>query len=169
MKCSPFFSFFLSLVGSLSALITREAALGTTSIFACLFCTINLTVTFNPFQSWVAFAISSPTFFGDYTIEMWKHKESKTSKTCTWNSSNIMQNDTCTAYKSQRSNLWCKRRSSTNHSTNSPKVYWCVLIQQTHYNVSYNYTYHDYIHLRWYITQVISFLVRFYLVNYLGE
>lgn len=61
----PFFCFFLSLGGSFNALIISDAALGTTSIFACLFCTVSFTVTFRPFQSCVALAISSPTFLGD--------------------------------------------------------------------------------------------------------
>lgn len=44
----------------------REAADGTTEIVACLFWMVRHTVIFNPFQSPVALAISSPTFFGDY-------------------------------------------------------------------------------------------------------
>ena len=44
----------------------REAAVGTTSMLACLFFTTNFTVTFNPFQSLVALATSSPTFLGDW-------------------------------------------------------------------------------------------------------
>ena len=60
-----FFCFFRSLGGSLRALIMREAALGTTSTLACRFWMVSLTVTFSPFHSCVAFAISSPTFFGD--------------------------------------------------------------------------------------------------------
>lgn len=60
-----FFSFFLSLAGSLRALITRADALGTTSTVATLFWMISLTVTFIPFHSRVPFAISSPTFLGD--------------------------------------------------------------------------------------------------------
>merc|ERR1711931_198079 len=42
-----------------------DAAEGTTSIFACRFWIVSETVIFNPFQSDVAFAMSSPTFFGD--------------------------------------------------------------------------------------------------------
>ena len=60
-----FFCFFRSLGGSLRALIMREAALGTTSTLACRFWMVSLTVTFSPFHSCVALAISSPTFFGD--------------------------------------------------------------------------------------------------------
>lgn len=80
-----FFTFFLSRGGSFRALIISEAALGTTSILACLLTTtcwhgyivnanlfwmVNLTVTFNPFHSCVALAISSPTFFGDYAGQL---------------------------------------------------------------------------------------------------
>lgn len=43
-----------------------EAADGTTEIVACLFWIVRHTVIFRPFQSPVALAISSPTFFGDY-------------------------------------------------------------------------------------------------------
>jgi len=49
----------------LSALINNEAADGTTEIVACLFWIVKQTVILRPFQSPVAFAISSPTFFGD--------------------------------------------------------------------------------------------------------
>ena len=38
---------------------------GTTSAVACLLMIVSLTVTFCPFQSMVAFWMSSPTFFGD--------------------------------------------------------------------------------------------------------
>lgn len=61
-----FFVFFLSRGGSLSACITRAEALGTTSTVAFLFWTTSLTVTLSPFQSWVALAMSSPTFLGDW-------------------------------------------------------------------------------------------------------
>lgn len=60
-----FLTFFLSLGGSFNALIIKAAALGTTSILACLFCTISLTVIRRPFHSPVALAMSSPIFFGD--------------------------------------------------------------------------------------------------------
>merc|ERR1712137_1514345 len=64
--CLMFFSFFLSLGGSLRALITRAAAEGITVQVACLFCTVSLTVTRRPFQSLaVALAMSSPIFLGD--------------------------------------------------------------------------------------------------------
>lgn len=50
----------------MSALITSAAAEGTTDTLACLFCTVSLTVTRRPFQSFaVSFAMSSPIFFGD--------------------------------------------------------------------------------------------------------
>ena len=42
-----------------------DAALGTISTFACLFCTISLAVTRSPFHSCVALTMSSPTFLGD--------------------------------------------------------------------------------------------------------
>merc|ERR1711992_262868 len=60
-----FLTFFLSLGGSFSALMMRAAAEGTTVQVACLFCTFNCTVTFRPFQSPVALAMSSPTFLGE--------------------------------------------------------------------------------------------------------
>lgn len=63
--CLMFFTFFLSRGGSFSALITRLAADGTTSIVACRFWIVRRTVHFSPFQSCDAFAMSSPTFFGD--------------------------------------------------------------------------------------------------------
>ena len=66
-----FFCFFLSRGGSLSALITKEEADGTTEMAAWRFWMVNWTVIFRPFQSWVALAISSPTFLGDYT----RHRE----------------------------------------------------------------------------------------------
>jgi len=46
-------------------LITNDEAEGTTEIVATLFWIVNLTVILRPFQSDVALAISSPTFFGD--------------------------------------------------------------------------------------------------------
>merc|ERR1719481_1948403 len=45
-------------------MISAEAD-GTTSIAACLFWMVNLTVILRPFQSPVALAMSSPTFLGD--------------------------------------------------------------------------------------------------------
>merc|ERR1712176_1553043 len=63
--CLMFFTFFLSLWGSFRALMTRAAAEGTTAIVACLFCTVNCTVIFRPFQSPVALAMSSPIFLGE--------------------------------------------------------------------------------------------------------
>ena len=51
-----------------SSLMSQAAALGTTVTVACLLTTVNLTVTFWPFQSPVAFLMSSPTFFGDCNV-----------------------------------------------------------------------------------------------------
>ena len=62
----PCLTFFLSRGGSFKALIIKEAALGTTSILACLFCMVSLQVIFKPFQSPVFFWMSSPIFFGDW-------------------------------------------------------------------------------------------------------
>ena len=64
-ECWMFFTFFLSLGGSLSALMIRAAAEGTTEQVACLFWIFSCTVTFRPFQSWVALAMSSPIFLGE--------------------------------------------------------------------------------------------------------
>ena len=63
---SLFFCFFRSRGGSFKALMMSEAAEGTTEIVACRFWIVSLTVIFRPFQSPVAFAMSSPTFFGDW-------------------------------------------------------------------------------------------------------
>merc|ERR1719430_1457431 len=63
--CWMFFTFFRSLGGSFSALMTRAAAEGTTEQVACLFWIFSWTVTLSPFQSAVALAMSSPIFFGD--------------------------------------------------------------------------------------------------------
>ena len=65
LKLIPFFTFFLSRGGSRNSLMIREAADGTTSILATRFWMVSLQVTFSPFQSWVALAMSSPIFFGD--------------------------------------------------------------------------------------------------------
>lgn len=62
---SLFFCFFLSRGGSFNALMIKEAADGTTDMVACLFWMVRHTVILRPFQSEVAFAISSPTFLGD--------------------------------------------------------------------------------------------------------
>uniref|UniRef100_A0A1L8E6K8 Uncharacterized protein n=1 Tax=Haematobia irritans TaxID=7368 RepID=A0A1L8E6K8_HAEIR len=64
-ECLMFFCFFLSRGGSFKALMINEAADGTTEMAACLFWMVKHTVIFNPFQSEVALAISSPTFLGD--------------------------------------------------------------------------------------------------------
>merc|ERR1719247_2262697 len=63
--CLMFLTFFLSLGGSFKALIIKAAAEGTTEQVACLFWIFSWTVTFNPFQSPVALAMSSPIFLGD--------------------------------------------------------------------------------------------------------
>merc|ERR1719318_1636767 len=63
--CLMFFTFFLSLGGSFRALMMRAAAEGTTEQVACLFWILSCTVTFKPFQSPVALAMSSPIFLGD--------------------------------------------------------------------------------------------------------
>ena len=47
------------------ALMIREEAEGITSIWACLFWIVSFIVILRPFQSPVALAMSSPTFFGD--------------------------------------------------------------------------------------------------------
>jgi len=65
LECLMFFSFFRSRGGSFRALMTREEAEGTTETAACRFWMVSLMVTRRPFQSPVAFAISSPTFLGD--------------------------------------------------------------------------------------------------------
>lgn len=64
-ECLIFFSFLRSRGGSLRALITSDDADGTTDTAACRFWMVRRTVTRRPFQSPVALAISSPTFFGD--------------------------------------------------------------------------------------------------------
>ena len=59
-------TFLRSRRGSLSALMTSAAALGTTLTFATRFCTDSLTVTRRPFHSLaVSLAMSSPIFLGD--------------------------------------------------------------------------------------------------------
>ena len=65
LLCLMFFSFFRSRGGSLSALMMRDEAEGTTETAACRFWIVSLTVTRSPFQSPVALAMSSPTFLGD--------------------------------------------------------------------------------------------------------
>merc|ERR1719415_290967 len=63
--CLMFLTFFLSLGGSLRALMIKAAADGTTLQVACLFWIFSWTVTLRPFQSPVALAMSSPIFLGD--------------------------------------------------------------------------------------------------------
>ena len=65
MLYSLFLTFFLSRGGSFKALTIKEAADGTTEMVAFLFWMVKQTVILSPFQSPVALAISSPTFFGD--------------------------------------------------------------------------------------------------------
>merc|ERR1719460_214530 len=64
-SCLMFFSFLRSRTGSLSALMIRELAEGTISTVAWRLMIVSLTVTFMPFQSMVAFWMSSPTFLGE--------------------------------------------------------------------------------------------------------
>merc|ERR1712187_371819 len=64
-SCLMFLTFFRSLGGSLSALIIRDEAEGTTETWACRFWMVSLTVTFRPFQSLVFLQMSSPIFFGE--------------------------------------------------------------------------------------------------------
>merc|ERR1740116_29842 len=60
-----FFSFLRSRTGSLRALMIKAEAEGIISTVAWRLMMVNLTVTFMPFQSMVAFWMSSPTFLGD--------------------------------------------------------------------------------------------------------
>jgi len=63
--CLTCLTFFRSRTGSFNARMTREEADGIIETVAWRLTTVNLTVTFKPFQSMVAFWISSPTFLGD--------------------------------------------------------------------------------------------------------
>merc|ERR1719314_18306 len=63
--CLMFLVFLRSLFGSLSSLMMREVAFGTTSTFAARFWMVSLTVTRMPFQADVPLTMSSPTFLGD--------------------------------------------------------------------------------------------------------
>merc|ERR1712044_95919 len=63
--CFTCLTFFLSLGGSFRALMIIDEAEGTTDTLACLFWMVRQQVIFSPFQSCVALAMSSPTFFGD--------------------------------------------------------------------------------------------------------
>merc|ERR1719500_950158 len=63
--CKIFLTFLRSRGGSLSSLINKEVALGSTEAVACLFWIANCTVMRMPFQAWVALIMSSPTFLGD--------------------------------------------------------------------------------------------------------
>merc|ERR1712046_95042 len=63
-----FFTFFRSLGGSLSALMSNAVADGTTSTVTLRFTTWSLQVTFMPFHSFVALQRSSPTDLGDSFI-----------------------------------------------------------------------------------------------------
>ncbi|EPY30283.1 large subunit ribosomal protein L12e [Strigomonas culicis] len=62
-SCLMFFTFLRSRAGSLSARMRREAADGVTMTVATRFFTRSSQVTFRPFQSLVALAMSSPIFF----------------------------------------------------------------------------------------------------------
>ena len=65
-ECLTFFGpFFRSRSGSFNALMTSDAAAGTSSTVATRLTTVSLTVIFSPFHAIVAFWMSSPTFFGD--------------------------------------------------------------------------------------------------------
>ncbi len=63
--CLMFFTFLRSRGGSFRALMMRAAADGTTSTAAWRFWMVSLTVTFRPFHSCVALAMSSPIFLGE--------------------------------------------------------------------------------------------------------
>merc|ERR1719401_1970017 len=60
-----FLVFLRSRFGSLSSLMMRLVAFGSTSTLAARFWIVSLTVTRIPFQALVPFTISSPTFLGD--------------------------------------------------------------------------------------------------------
>eukprot|EP01137_Pigoraptor_chileana_P023756 Opistho-2@90591 len=61
-ECLIFLTFLRSRGGSLRARMRREATEGVTTTVATRFLTLRRQVTFKPFQSLVAFWISSPTF-----------------------------------------------------------------------------------------------------------
>merc|ERR1719263_967932 len=63
--CLIFFVFLRSRFGSLSSLMTKLVAFGSTSTFAARFWIVSLTVTRIPFHADVPLTMSSPTFFGD--------------------------------------------------------------------------------------------------------
>merc|ERR1719187_415294 len=63
--CLMFLTFFLSLGGSLRALMMRAAAEGTTDTVAWRFWILSSTVTLRPFHSAVFLAMSSPIFLGE--------------------------------------------------------------------------------------------------------
>merc|ERR1719378_883189 len=63
--CLMFLVFFRSRRGSLSSLMTKLVALGSTSTLAARFWIVRRTVMRMPFQAAVPFTISSPIFFGD--------------------------------------------------------------------------------------------------------
>merc|ERR1719311_1896479 len=63
--CLMFFVFLRSRLGSLSSLMTRLVAFGSTSTLAARFWIVSLTVTRMPFHADVPFTMSSPTFLGD--------------------------------------------------------------------------------------------------------
>merc|ERR1719356_651256 len=63
--CLMFFVFLRSRNGSLSCLMTKLVAFGSTSTLAARFWIVRRTVTRMPFHWFVPFTMSSPTFFGD--------------------------------------------------------------------------------------------------------
>merc|ERR1719247_547922 len=63
--CLIFFVFLRSRLGSLSSLMIKLVAFGSTSTLAALFWIVSLTVTRMPFHAAVPLTMSSPTFFGD--------------------------------------------------------------------------------------------------------
>ncbi|CAM9947454.1 unnamed protein product, partial [Heterosigma akashiwo] len=64
-SCLMFLTFFLSRSGSFRAFMTRAEAEGTTETVATLLTMVSLTMIPSPFQSMVAFWMSSPIFLGD--------------------------------------------------------------------------------------------------------
>merc|ERR1712094_13930 len=63
--CLMCLTFLRSRIGSLSSLMMRLVAFGSTSTLAARFWIVSLTVTRMPFHADVPFTMSSPTFLGD--------------------------------------------------------------------------------------------------------
>lgn len=123
--CLIFFCLFLSLGGSLSALITKEAADGTTEMVACLFWIVSCTVIFKPFQSLVALAISSPTFLGDCEIIFdYENKTSNIFLFFFFIYSIEIDIYIFMAYQTKWTNFWGKRRSCSNFTTNASQIHY---------------------------------------------